>query len=76
MSHYTTSQRNGEPWAQPLPQFKPAPSQFQCNIYRDAETGRDRWAVLELSTRTWYFPKHYGFRAARALCNRMIRGIK
>jgi hypothetical protein len=76
MSYYTCSQRLGQSWAQPLPQYKPAPVAYHCNIYRDAETGRQRWAVLELSTRTWYFPKHYGMRAASALCNRMNRGTK
>lgn len=36
MNHYTTSQRNGEPWAQPKPQytapFKPFVSRATCDI--------------------------------------------
>ena len=36
MSHYTTAQRNGEPWAQPKPQytapFRPFVSRATCNI--------------------------------------------
>jgi hypothetical protein len=73
MSQYTAAQRNGEPWAQPLPQFKPAPARFHVNQYRDSATGRDRWAVLETSTRVWYFPTRYGMRAAQSLARRLRR---
>jgi hypothetical protein len=73
MSHYTAAQRNGESWAQPRPQHVTKPARYQTNLYRDPDTGRERWAVLETSTRVWYFPENYGMRAAVALCNRLSR---
>lgn len=73
MSQYTAAQRNGEPWARPLPQYKPAPARFHVNKYRDSATGRTRWAVLELSTRAWYFPMRYGMLEAQALARRLGR---
>lgn len=74
MSYYTSAQRNGESWAKPMPPYVSKPSAYAANLYRDSETGRTRWAVLELSIRVWYFPKHYGMRAAVAMARRLNRG--
>lgn len=35
--------------------------------------GRSRWAVYCSVTRVWYFPDRYGYKAAKALCNRLNR---
>lgn len=45
---------------------------YMVGIYRDQDTGRQRWAVVGGSV--WYFPTTYGRRAARALCRRLNRG--
>lgn len=39
--------------------------------YRDPETCRYRWAVYQYDPAVWYFPKHYGLAAARALLRRL-----
>jgi hypothetical protein len=28
---------------------------FSAQLYRDQDTGRTKWAVLDLATRVWYF---------------------
>lgn len=43
---------------------------YCTGIYLDQDTGRQRWAVVG-PTDVWYFPKHYGRKAARALCRRL-----
>jgi hypothetical protein len=40
---------------------------YTADVYRDPDSGRDRWAVLDLLTRAWYFPSSYGRRAAERL---------
>lgn len=45
---------------------------FMTGIYRDQNTGRQRWAVIGPSN-VWYFPKQYGRIAARALCRKLNR---
>lgn len=45
---------------------------FCTGIYRDAETNRQRWAVIGPGD-VWYFPTKYGKAAARALCRRLNR---
>ncbi len=74
MCTYITAQRNGEPWAQPIPQHVAKPANFQANIYRPCD-GRERWGVLETATGVWYFPKRYGWRASAAMARRLNRGI-
>lgn len=71
MSHYTTAQRNGEPWAKPHAPYVGVKPQYGANLYLDNDTGRSRWAVLHHSSGTWYFPKHYGMRSAVAMAHRM-----
>lgn len=44
---------------------------FDVGIYRDQDTGRSRWAVLETNTYTWYFPTRYGRAAALAYCRKL-----
>jgi hypothetical protein len=43
---------------------------FIAARHRDAE-GRYRWAALEPSTRTFYFPRRYGYKAALAYATRL-----
>lgn len=47
---------------------------FHPQQYRDAETGRQRWAVLHGPTSVWYFPAQYGKRAASRLASRLNGG--
>ncbi len=49
-------------------------SGYTTGIYRDQDTGRQRWAVCG-PTDTWYFPARYGKAAARALCRRLNREV-
>lgn len=44
---------------------------YNLAIYRDASTGRHRWAVMEQYTKVFYFPKRYGMHAAERLAQRM-----
>lgn len=44
---------------------------FEIGIYRDQDTGRNRWAVLDKTSGAWYFPKAYGKMAAIALARRL-----
>lgn len=74
MSYYTAAQRNGQEWAQPKPQYVNR-DEYHCNLYRDYETGRERWAVLHRPTSTWYFPTRYGMKAAIALCRKLNTGV-
>lgn len=37
------------------------------------ETGRVRWAVLDIENRVWYFPASYGKKAAKSLEFRMMK---
>jgi hypothetical protein len=45
---------------------------FSVGIYRDQDTGRQRWAVVGPAD-AWYFPRSYGKRAAQTLCRRLNR---
>jgi hypothetical protein len=47
---------------------------FSSQQYRDPDTGRQRWAVSCPKTSVWYFPGHYGKRAATQLASRLNRG--
>lgn len=49
---------------------------FSILKYRDPDSGRYRWAILQYGPMVWYFPKRYGYAAARAMLNRMNRGAK
>lgn len=46
--------------------------EFYLQQYRDNDTGRYRWAVLQVPSNVWYFPKHYGKLAAIRLLNRLL----
>lgn len=46
---------------------------FTTQLYRDPETGRERWAVLHGPTAVWYFAKRRGKRGALAYCLRLNR---
>lgn len=43
---------------------------FSIGLYRDNDTGRNRWGVMGPAC-VWYFPRRYGKQAARALCRRL-----
>jgi hypothetical protein len=49
-------------------------SPYSVAQYRDDSTGRARWAVVHHRSGVFYFPRRYGLRAARALCDKLIRG--
>lgn len=49
---------------------------YEVGRYRDYETGRYRWAVLDRQTSVWYFPEEYGKRAAERLCSRLNAGVR
>ena len=40
---------------------------YTAEQYRDNDTGRTRWAVLDRSARVWYFPARYGRAAAQRM---------
>lgn len=46
---------------------------FQAGIYRGNGSDRARWGVYCTASRTWYFSKRYGERAARQYAERMNR---
>lgn len=71
MSYYTAAQRNGESWAQPPSPYVSARPAYGANLYRDADTGRERWAVLHYESGTWHFPERYGMRAAQTLAQKL-----
>jgi hypothetical protein len=41
--------------------------------YNDPETKRQRWAVVQMPSCVWYFPKRYGKTAAERLAQHMER---
>jgi len=43
---------------------------FCIGMYFDAETMRQRWAVIGPND-VWYFAKRYGIKSARQLCKRL-----
>lgn len=46
---------------------------YVAGRYYDQDTARERWAVLNNTTRCWYFPSRYGERAARQLAKKLNR---
>lgn len=46
---------------------------YEPGRYRDSDTGRYRWGVLQSPSNVWYFPENYGKAAAVALANKMRR---
>lgn len=48
---------------------------YSVQLYRDNDTGRERWAVLGSVMCVWYFPSQYGKKAATALANRLNRHL-
>jgi hypothetical protein len=43
---------------------------YKTGEYR-GESGRFRWAVFDIMTHVWYFPTHYGKKAAERLAKRL-----
>lgn len=47
---------------------------FGIGRYRDNDTGRERWAVVDTVTHVWFFPEIYGKKAAERLAAKLNRG--
>jgi len=41
---------------------------YSVGKYRNHDTNRERWAVLQSPSKVWYFPKRYGYIEAKRLC--------
>ena len=48
---------------------------FEAGQYRDPNTGRYRWAVLQSPSNVWHFPDNYGKSAAISLTSKLKRTV-
>lgn len=51
-------------------------STYKAGQYKDPDTGRTRWAMLDTLSRCWYIPDRYGKRAAERLAARANNAAK